>query len=64
MDTKETPGEKKDAVVKNDPKTLNTPDPQEEMEGPVSSLVQGAKENVEKKAESKAEADQKKEENM
>lgn len=64
MDKKETPGEKKDAVVKNDPKTLNTPDPQEEMEGPVSSLVQGAKENIEENNESKEEADQKKEENM
>ena len=64
MDKKETPGEKKDALVKNDPKTLNTPDPQEEMEGPVSSLVQGAKEKIEENNESKEEADQKKEENM
>ncbi len=64
MDKKETPGEKKDAVVKNDPKTLNTSDPQEEMEGPVSSLVQGAKESIEENNESKEEADQKREENM
>jgi len=64
MDKKETPGEEKDAVVKNDPKTLDTPDPQEEMQGPISSLVQGTKENLEENNESKAEADRKKEENM
>jgi len=64
MDKKETPGEKKDAVVKNDPKTLGTPDPQEEMEGPISSLLQGAKENMDENNESKKEADDKKEENM
>ena len=64
MDKKETPGEKKDAVVKNDPKTLNTSDPQDEMEGPISSLVQGAKHNAEEEAETKEEADRKKEENM
>ncbi len=64
MDNNKTPGEKKDAVIKNDPKTLATPDPQEEMEGPISSLVQGAKENMEENNESKKEADRKKEENM
>ena len=64
MDKKETPGEKNDAAVKNDPKTLNTPDPQEEMQGPISSLMQGAKENMEENNESKEEADDKKEENM
>lgn len=64
MDSKETPGEKKDAVVKNDPKTLNTADPQDQMEGPLSSLVKGAKENIEENTESKEEADAKKEENM
>lgn len=29
----------KDAAVKPDPETLNTTDPQEHMEGPVSSLM-------------------------
>jgi len=38
----------KDAVVKPDPETLHTTDPQDHMEGPVSSLVQGVKEAVEK----------------
>lgn len=64
MEKNETPGEKKDAIVKNDPNTLHTPDPQEEMEGPISSLLQGAKDNIEENTESKAAADQKKEENM
>lgn len=36
-----------DAQVKPDPETLNTTDPQEEMEGPVSSLVQASKEVIE-----------------
>jgi hypothetical protein len=38
----------KDAVVKPDPETLHTTDPQDHMEGPISSLVQGAKEGAEK----------------
>ncbi len=63
MDKNETPGEKKDASIKNDPKTLHTPDPQDEMQGPISSLVQGAKDNIEENNESKQEADEKKEEN-
>ncbi len=36
-----------DAPVKPDPETLHTTDPQEEMEGPVSSLVQASKEVIE-----------------
>jgi hypothetical protein len=39
----------KDAAVQPDPETLHTTDPQEHMEGPISSLVQGVKENVEEK---------------
>ncbi|HEX6193379.1 MAG TPA: hypothetical protein VFZ42_13485 [Chitinophagaceae bacterium] len=47
--------------LKPDPKTLNTTDPQEEMEGPVSSLMQNIKENAEENdEESKDEADKKK----
>ncbi len=38
----------KDAIVQPDPETLNTTDPQDEMKGPVSSLMQGIKENFEK----------------
>lgn len=36
-----------DAVVKPDPETLHTTDPQEHMEGPFSSLMQDAKESFE-----------------
>ncbi len=32
----------KDAAVKPDPETLNTKDPQEHMEGPISSLMHKA----------------------
>ncbi len=47
-----------------DPETLHKTDPQEEMEGPVSSLVQNLKEEVEKgNQESKEEADRRKDEN-
>jgi hypothetical protein len=52
-------------VLKPDPKTLNKTDPQENMQGPISSLVQGVKEQVEEgDKETKKEADKKKEENM
>ena len=37
-----------DAIVKPDPETLHTTDPQEHMKGPVSSLVQDIKEEAEK----------------
>lgn len=37
----------KDAAVKPDPETLHTTDPQEHMEGPLSSLMQGTKEEFE-----------------
>lgn len=48
-----------------DPETLHTTDPQEEMKGPLSSLVQGGKKSVEENDnESKEEADQKKEKNL
>jgi|ADGO01.1.fsa_nt_gi hypothetical protein len=35
-------------ISKPDPETLHTPDPQEEMEGPVSSLMNDIRENLEK----------------
>lgn len=54
----------KDAAVTPDPKTLHKTDPQDNMEGPVSSLMQNIKEGGEENdAESKEEADKKKDEN-
>jgi len=53
----------KDAAIKPDPKTLHTPDPQDEMEGPISSLVQGVKEGMEDD-ETKEEADEEKDSKM
>ena len=38
----------KDAIVKPDPETLHTTDPQDHMEGPISSIVQNVKEEAEK----------------
>jgi hypothetical protein len=49
-----------DSTIKPEPETLHTTDPQEKMEGPVSSLMQSAKEAFENK-ETKEEADEKKE---
>ena len=49
--------------IKPDPETLHTPDPQEEMKGPVSSTVR----KIEKAMgsdETQEEADRKKERNM
>ena len=55
----------KDPALKPDPETLHTTDPQEHMEGPVSSVVNNAKENAEENDEvSKEEADSKKDKNM
>lgn len=53
----------KDAVVKPEPETLHTPDPQDKMEGPISSIVQSVKEGMEN-GETKEQADQKKERKM
>ena len=38
---------KKEDLLRPDPATLHTTDPQEKMEGPVSSLVQNIKEEAE-----------------
>ncbi|HVX26851.1 MAG TPA: hypothetical protein VHB70_10945 [Parafilimonas sp.] len=47
------------SALKNDPGTEHTTDPQEHMEGPISSLMQGiadkAEENDEKDSEEKEE---------
>jgi hypothetical protein len=55
----------KNPALKPDPETLHTTDPQEHMEGPVSSTVQNIKEEGEKNDEvSKEEATRKRDENM
>lgn len=52
-------------ILKPDPETLHTTDPQEEMKGPISSLMQNIKEEAEEGDKvSKEEADRKKDENM
>jgi hypothetical protein len=38
---------KKENILRPDPATLHTTDPQEKMEGPVSSVVQNIKEEAE-----------------
>jgi hypothetical protein len=54
----------KDAAVKPDPETLHTTDPQEHMEGPVSSIMQNIAESGEKDDDkSKEEADKERDEN-
>lgn len=42
---------------KPDPETLNTTDPQEHMEGPVSSLMQNSGESFEENGSSKGDDD-------
>jgi hypothetical protein len=44
---KNNPKEEKEDALKPDPKTLHTTDPQEKMEGPISSIVQNIKEGAE-----------------
>ncbi len=48
-ENKQNPGNE-DAAVKPDPETLNTTDPQEHMEGPLSSLVKKAEDSFDKKS--------------
>ena len=64
----QTEDKKKDKVeekspLKPDPETLHKTDPQENMKGPISSLIQNIKEGGEDNDESKEEADKKKDEN-
>ena len=55
----------KDAAVQPDPETLHTTDPQDKMEGPVSSVMQNIKEGFDSNDdESKEEADAEKDKNM
>ena len=52
-------------ALKPDPETLHKTDPQEHMEGPVSSVMQNIADSSENNnAETKAEADKKKDRNM
>ncbi len=53
----------KDAGVKADPETLHTTDPQDEMKGPVSSLMQNISHAAQDEV-SKEEADREKEKDM
>lgn len=52
----------KDNSLKPDPETLHKTDPQENMKGPISSVVQNIKEGAEN-SESKESADKRKDEN-
>ena len=52
----------KDAAVKPDPKTLHTTDPQEKMEGPISSLMHGVGHSLDNK-KTREEAEEEKEKN-
>ncbi|MBC7946530.1 MAG: hypothetical protein H7Y42_01525 [Chitinophagaceae bacterium] len=38
--------DKKNSALKPDPETLHTTDPQEEMEGPLSSIMQNIKDDA------------------
>lgn len=53
----------KNTALPPDEETLHTPDPQENMEGPVSSTIQKLREGFDTH-ESKKEADKKREEHM
>ena len=58
-----TTNEHNDAAVKPEPSTLHTTDPQDKMEGPISSLMQGVKEGLEDDKTKEA-ADEEKNSNM
>jgi hypothetical protein len=58
-----TDKDKKEAPLKPDPETLHTTDPQENMKGPISSVMQNIKEGAEDE-ETKESADKKKDKNM
>jgi len=62
-DDKKKDKEKKDAPLKPDPETLHKTDPQDNMEGPISSIVQSIKEGGEDDEESKESADRRKDKN-
>ncbi len=51
------------AIVKPEPETLHTTDPQDNMEGPISSLMQGTGKKFDTD-QSKEDADQEKDDKM
>ena len=60
QELKKKKADEKEPVIKPDPETLHKTDPQDNMKGPISSLVQGVKEVVEENdKESKEEATKK-----
>lgn len=65
MDKDQTkkPGDEHADVNKPEPETLHTPDPQKEMEGPISSLVNKAGDTI-KEDKTKEEADKERDEHM
>mgnify|MGYP006199211955 CR=1 FL=1 len=65
QEKKKNTAEEESPAVQPDPETLHTTDPQDEMKGPISSLVQGVKEKVEENdEESQEEATKKRDEKM
>ncbi|NCU04328.1 MAG: hypothetical protein GXC73_10120 [Chitinophagaceae bacterium] len=63
--TKKNKTDEESAVIKPDPETLHKTDPQDNMKGPISSLVNGVKEVVEGNDKvSKEEATKKRDEHM
>lgn len=55
--------ENKEELLQPDPETIQTPDPQDEMKGPLSSIVQNIKEAA-KDDITKKEADEIKDKNL
>jgi len=55
-----TKKETQTSIIQPDPETLHTTDPQDQMKGPLSSLVNSAKENMEESNDDKEAADKKK----
>lgn len=63
--TKKTKTDEESGMIKPDPETLHKTDPQDNMKGPISSLVNGVKEVVEENDKvSKEEATKKRDEHM
>ncbi len=62
-ETVTTKEEAQTSIIQPDPETLHTTDPQDQMKGPLSSLVNSAKENIEEGNDDKEAADKKKDEN-
>jgi len=64
QDEKKSVKKEDSSTVQPQPETLHTTDPQEEMKGPISSIMQGVKDGFENKDKSKEEADKEKEKDM